>query len=120
MLRQVKLEVPYLLAAGRLQSGCVHLMFDSEKAKKSALNQDLHGKLGSYMLEEDFLVEVLAVPTSLFKFHYGEEAGRTEAVCRLQEIVQKTVPGAVVTRASWIHSRKTQEKRQKGSLVVYL
>ena len=65
-------------------------------------------------------MEVLAVPTSLFKFHYGKEAGRTEAVGRLQEIMQKTVPGASVTRASWIHGKKTQEKRQKGSLIIYL
>lgn len=116
---RVKQDVAGVIAAARLRSGCFRLLFDSEKAKKRAVSQDLYVRLQSDVLEEDFPVEILAVKTSLYKFRYGEEHGRTEAVIRIQQEVQKTIPTARITRASWIHGKKTQEKKERGSLIVH-
>lgn len=107
LFRLAKQEVAQLVGAVKLRNGCIRLSFSTEKAKKTALSQDLREKFKSYVLEEDFPVEVIAVRTSLFKFRYGDESGRVEAVERIQEMARKTLPNARVTRASWIHGRKT-------------
>jgi hypothetical protein len=63
-------------------------------------------------------VEVLAVRTSLFDFSTQEGRGK-QAVREIQESIRRTIPSAEITRASWIHGRKTQETKQRASLVVY-
>ena len=97
----------------------MRLVFDSEKTKKKALSQELREKFKSHVLEQDFPVEILAVRTSLFSFRYGEEHGKTQAIQDIQAQVRKTIPGAEITRASWIHGKKTQETKQIASLIVY-
>jgi hypothetical protein len=37
----------------------------------------------------------------------------------IQESIRRTIPGAEITRASWIHGKKMQETKQRGSLIVY-
>ena len=64
-------------------------------------------------------MEILAVRTSLFSFRYREEYGKTQAIQDIQAQVRKTIPGAEITRASWIHGKKTQETKQIASLIVY-
>ena len=108
-----------LLAADQLCSGYVRLVFDSEKTKKKALSQELREKFKSHVLEQDFPVEVLAVRTSLFDFSTQEGRGKAQAVREIQESIRRTIPSAEITRASWIHGRKTQETKQRASLIVY-
>ena len=119
IIKKAKTEVAGLLAADRLRSGYVRLVFDSEKTKKKALSQELREKFKSHVLEQDFPVEVLAVRTSLFNFGTQEGRGKAQAVRGIQESIRRTIPSAEITRASWIHGRKTQETKQRASLVVY-
>jgi len=65
-------------------------------------------------------VEVFPVRISLYRFDYREERGRTEALARIQQDVLKTIPGARVTRASWVHGKKIQEKKERASLIIHL
>jgi len=79
------LRVP-LAAAHRLPSGDIKAFFfkEGDKAKALSLPGSTLLKIKARFLQEDYPVEVLAVPTSI-KIQHGKEANNWEIIQQIEE-----------------------------------
>jgi len=120
------LRVP-LAAAHRLPLGDIKAFFfkEEDKAKALSLPSSTLLKIKARFLQEDYLVEVLAVPASL-QIQHGKEADNQEIIQQIEDDNRQWNPTIRISRISRIHGERSlvpklgQQVVRSTSTIVYL
>ena len=101
------LRVP-LAAAHRLPSGDIKIFFfkEEDKVKALSLSDSTLSKIKARFLQEDHLVEVLAVPASL-QIQHGKEADNQEIIQQIKDDNRQWNPTIRISRISRIYRERS-------------